>query len=128
MIFMAVLTFSGSSDDLIGVVLTPDAGGSLTVVDRRDDERVTRLDEEFNVRDGYTEFVVNVDGKDEFAAFGRYGAAAWGFGVSQADEDLPLPSSYIFTIGQAEFCDYSAVLTVTFVGKDVVVRELGETY
>lgn len=120
---MSLLSFNGGSDDLIGVSYKPNnQGDTLTVVDRHGSTRV-RLDEEFNVRDGYTEFLVTVDGVDAFVVFGRYGrGGSWGFGASQVDEDTLLDS--MVTVGQSEISDYSVTLTALFDGGNVVVTEL----
>lgn len=120
---MSLLSFNGGSDDLVGVSYKPsNQGDTLTVVDRHGSKRV-RLDEEFNVRDGYTEFLVTVDGVDVFVVFGRYGrGGSWGFGVSQVDEDTLLDS--MVTVGQSEVSDYSVTLTALFDGGNVVVTEL----
>lgn len=121
---MASLVFNGGSDDLVGVSLTPDNGGILTTISKNDTVRV-QLVEEFNVSVGYNEFVVSVDDVEQFAVFARYGdGGSWGFGVSQVDEDVPLPSSYVFTVSQSELCDYSAELTIEFTGQNVTVREV----
>lgn len=121
---MASLTFSGSSDDLVGVSLSPDSDGTLTAVTLNGTESV-HLNEEFNVSIGYNEFVVSVDGVDQFIVFSRYGSGgSWGFGVSQVEEEILLPESYVFTVTQSEVRDYSAELSVEFNGTHVVVREV----
>jgi hypothetical protein len=121
---MAVLVFTGSSDDLVGVALFPNSGGSLVVIDRLDDVR-EQLAEEFNVVHKHTEFMVSVDGNEEFIVFAHYGnGGVWGFGVSQVDEDHSLPSGYSFAIRDSEVGSYSVDLVVAFHGQKVTVREI----
>lgn len=125
---MSFLSFSGSSDDLIGVLYNPTSDvGTLTVVDRNGGRRkVTgdRPDEEFNVRDGYTEFLVNIDGVDAFVVFARYGkGGCWGFGVSQVDEDTFMHAN--ISVVQSEISSYSVELTAElFKSENVIVYEL----